>query len=177
MDVDLGKDCRHCTERYAPWADPHQCEFVNVGRRAVYTSSMSFGEAIQTVLRKYAEFDGRAGRPEFWWWTLFNVLVLSALNVLNVFPVGENAYLGSVLAGIWSVGVLLPNLAVAVRRLRDAGHGWGNIFWLLVPIAGIIVLVIYWTQPTQPAPTAAPATAPMVPPAPPSPPAPPAPSN
>lgn len=112
---------------------------------------MSFGESIQTVLRKYAEFTGRAGRAEFWWWTLFNVLVLSALNVLNVFPVGENAYLGSVLAGLWSVGVLLPNLAVAVRRLRDTGRDWGNIFWILVPIAGLIVLVVYWSQPSLPA--------------------------
>ena len=112
---------------------------------------MSFVDSIQTVLRKYAEFSGRAGRAEFWWWTLFNVLVLSALNVLNVFPVGENAYLGSVLAGLWSVGVLLPNLAVAVRRLRDTGHDWPNLFWILVPIAGLIVLVVYWTQPSLPA--------------------------
>ena len=116
---------------------------------------MSFGDAIQTVFRKYAEFSGRAGRAEFWWWTLFNVLVLSALNVLNVFPVGENAYLGSVLAGLWSVGVLLPNLAVAVRRLRDTGRDWRNIFWILLPIAGLIVLVIYWSQPSLPATEAA----------------------
>lgn len=112
---------------------------------------MSFGESIQTVLRKYAEFTGRAGRAEFWWWTLFNVLVLSALNVLNVFPVGENAYLGSVLAGLWSVGVLLPNLAVAVRRLRDTNRDWPNLFWILLPIAGLIVLCIYWSQPSLPA--------------------------
>ena len=44
--------------------------------------------------------------------------------------------------------MLLPNLAVAVRRLRDAGHDWPNLFWILVPIAGLIVLVIYWTQPS-----------------------------
>jgi uncharacterized membrane protein YhaH (DUF805 family) len=80
---------------------------------------MSFGEAIQTVFRKYAEFSGRASRAEFWWWTLFNLLVLSALNVLNVVPIEHSACLGSVLAGLWSVGVLLPNLAVAVRRLPD----------------------------------------------------------
>ena len=112
---------------------------------------MSFGESIQTVLRKYAEFTGRAGRAEFWWWTLFNVLVLSALNVLNVFPVGENAYLGSVLAGLWSVGVLLPNLAVAVRRLRDTVRDWWNIYWIQLPIAVLIVLVVYWSQPSLPA--------------------------
>jgi hypothetical protein len=45
---------------------------------------MSFGEAIQTVFRNYAEFTGRATRPEFWWWALFNLLVAGALNFFNV---------------------------------------------------------------------------------------------
>jgi uncharacterized membrane protein YhaH (DUF805 family) len=119
------------------------------------TEAMSFGEAIQTVFRKYAEFTGRATRAEFWWWALFNVLVVGALNLFNVIPIGENAYLGSLLAGVWSFAVLLPNLAVAVRRLRDAGYGWGNLFFILVPIAGIFVLIAFWAQPTK---AAAPAT-------------------
>jgi uncharacterized membrane protein YhaH (DUF805 family) len=120
--------------------------------------AMSFGEAIRTVFRKYAEFTGRATRPEFWWWALFNVLVASALNFFNVIKIGDNAYLGSLLAGVWSIAVLLPNLAVTVRRLRDAGYGWGNLFWLLVPIAGIVVLIVLLAQPTKaalPATTAA----------------------
>jgi len=121
---------------------------------------MSFGEAIQTVFRKYAEFMGRAARDEFWWWALFNVLVVGALNLFNVIRIGDNAYLGSLLAGLWGIAVLLPSLAVAVRRLRDAGHGWGNLFFVLVPIAGIVVLIVLWAQPTKetlpapPAPTA-----------------------
>ena len=106
---------------------------------------MSFLESIQTVLRKYAEFTGRAGRAEFWWWALFNVLVLSALNVLNVFPVGENAYLGSVLAGLWSVA------GFNCRVPGTAGRDWANLFWILLPIAGLIVLVVYWAQPSLPA--------------------------
>ena len=44
------------------------------------TEFMSFGEAIQTVFRKYAEFMGRAGRAEFWWWALFTTLVGGALT-------------------------------------------------------------------------------------------------
>ena len=87
---------------------------------------MSFGEAIQSVFRNYAEFTGRATRPEFWWWALFNLLVAGALNLFNVIRIGENAYLGSLLAGLWGIAVLLPYLAVAVRRLRDAGYGWGT---------------------------------------------------
>jgi|SRR3954469_3764473 uncharacterized membrane protein YhaH (DUF805 family) len=115
---------------------------------------MSFGGAIRTVFHQYAEFSGRAGRPEFWWWALFNLLVAAALNVLNVIRVGENAYLGSVIAGVWGVAVLLPSLAVAVRRLRDAGYGWGHLFWFLVPIAGIVVLITLWVQPAKADPAA-----------------------
>jgi uncharacterized membrane protein YhaH (DUF805 family) len=118
---------------------------------------MSFGEAIQSVFRNYAEFTGRATRPEFWWWALFNLLVVGALNLFNVIRIGDNAYLGSLLAGLWGIAVLLPNLAVAVRRLRDAGYGWGHLFWILVPIAGIFVLITLRVQPTKavPATTAA----------------------
>ena len=65
---------------------------------------MSFGEAIQTCFRKYAEFMGRAGRAEFWWWALFNVLVASALGLFNVIRIGDNAYLGTLLAGLWGIG-------------------------------------------------------------------------
>jgi uncharacterized membrane protein YhaH (DUF805 family) len=121
------------------------------------TEAMSFGEAIQTVFRKYAEFTGRATRAEFWWWALFNVLVASALSLFNVIRIGDNAYLGSLLAGLWGIAVLLPSLAVAVRPLRDAGYGWGLLFFILVPVAGIVVLIVYWAQPTKAAvpPTAA----------------------
>lgn len=114
---------------------------------------MSFGEAIQTVFRKYAEFMGRAARDEFWWWALFNVLVVGALNLFNVIRIGDNAYLGSLLAGLWGIAVLLPSLAVGVRRLRDAGYPWGWMFFLLVPFAGGVLLIILWAQPTKEAQT------------------------
>ena len=64
------------------------------------------------------------------------------------------------LAGVWGVAVLLPYLAVTVRRLRDAGYGWGHLFWILVPIAGIFVLIAFLAQPTKPVvPTTTAATA------------------
>lgn len=133
---------------------------------------MSFGEAIRTVFSKYAEFEGRAGRPEFWWWALFSALVSSALNVFSVIPLGVPteygavASVGSVLTGLWGLAVLLPGLAVTVRRLRDAGYGWPNIFWILLPIAGLIILIVYLTKPSQYA--APPATVTPAPPAPPA---------
>ncbi|GAA1987815.1 DUF805 domain-containing protein [Microbacterium pumilum] len=109
---------------------------------------MSFGAAIQTVFRKYAEFTGLAARPEFWWWILFTALVSSALGLFNVIPVGD-ATLGYILVGLWNTAVLVPTLAVLVRRLRDAGYGWGHAFWLLVPIAGLIILAVFCSQPSK----------------------------
>lgn len=79
---------------------------------------MSIGEAIRTVLKKYAEFNGRAGRPEFWRWMQFSALVTAALNLLNFLPTGDNLAIGTMLSGVWGLAVLLPNLSVAVRRLR-----------------------------------------------------------
>jgi uncharacterized membrane protein YhaH (DUF805 family) len=111
---------------------------------------MSFGAAIGTAFRKYATFDGRATRAEFWWFILFTVLVGSALGAFNVgTPTGEIT-LGTSLASVWSIVTFVPSLAVAVRRLRDAGRRWPELFWILLPIAGIIVLVMRWCEPTWP---------------------------
>jgi uncharacterized membrane protein YhaH (DUF805 family) len=123
---------------------------------------MTLGQAISTVFGKYAEFSGRAGRAEFWWWILFTALVSAGLNTIftiwltaasTASPFFDGSPVGtSMLSGLWGVAVLLPTLAVAVRRLRDAGFDWGHIFWLLLPFAGVIVLIILCAQPTKPAP-------------------------
>ena len=108
---------------------------------------MTFQESIQAVPRKYAAFNGKASLSEFWWWILFVVLVASALNVLDVINVGQNSSVGAILSGIWGFLILLPSLAVTVRRLRDAGYVWTNIFWILLPFAGLIILAIYLSKP------------------------------
>ncbi len=111
--------------------------------------SMSFGEAIANGFRNYAQFEGRAGLAEFWWFFLFVTLVGVGLGSLDsIAP----AFLtiGSGLAGLWSIGVLLPTLGLAVRRLRDGGNSWPQLFWLLVPIAGVIVLVLRLCDPSRP---------------------------
>src|SRR3954454_8903690 len=75
--------------------------------------AMTFLEAIRNGFRKYAEFTGRAGRSEFWWWVLFVFLVNAALAA--AWPLrspGGSAILGSTLSALWSVVILLPTLAV-----------------------------------------------------------------
>lgn len=134
---------------------------------------MTFFESIKTNFRKYAEFGGRASRPEFWWWVLFTFLVSAALNALaiplnggRIVEVGATATSVTAyfsLAGVWGIVVLLPSLAVTVRRLRDAGREWTEIFWILLPIAGLIVLAIRLAEPSVGA-VAAPIGAPQPPP-------------
>ncbi|GAA1419713.1 DUF805 domain-containing protein [Agrococcus citreus] len=60
---------------------------------------------------------------------------------------------GPTLAGLWSLAVLLPTLAVPVRRLRDAGYAWAHALWLLVPLAGMIVVALLCAQPSRAAPS------------------------
>jgi uncharacterized membrane protein YhaH (DUF805 family) len=112
-------------------------------------TTIDFGTAIKVAFRNYAQFEGRATRPAFWWFILFTALVSSALGALNLATPSGVFAIGSSLASFWAIVTLLPTLAVTVRRLRDAGHNWPELFWILVPIAGIIVLAIYLSKPTK----------------------------
>ncbi|MFH8250310.1 DUF805 domain-containing protein [Microbacterium sp. B2969] len=116
---------------------------------------MSFGQAISIVFKKYTEFPGRAPRSEFWWWIVFTTLVSMLLTSIPtpVWTITDQGQLAltmtTALASMWAIAVLLPTLAVTVRRLRDAGYGWGHLFWVLLPIAGAIVLIVLCAQPTR----------------------------
>ena len=112
------------------------------------------------VLKKYAVFSGRARRKEYWMFFLFNIIIFIALGVIETI-VGINP----VLTLFYMLAILLPGLAVTLRRLHDTGKsGW----WLLigiVPLIGIVILV-FMVQDSQagdnqygPNPKAAAATA------------------
>ncbi len=113
---------------------------------------MTFTQAISMVFSKYATFSGRAARPEFWWWVLFMFIVMAVTQIVDdilfgpmLGPGGGDA--GQPLTVLASLALLLPNLAVAVRRLHDIGRsGW----WVLigfVPIIGFLVLLYWYVQP------------------------------
>lgn len=96
---------------------------------------MTFVESIRTCFGKYADFTGRASRSEFWWWVLFNVLAGMALGMIN-----------SRLGQIFSLAVLLPNIAVTARRLHDTDRsGWFQLVGL-IPVIGWIVVVFWCVQ-------------------------------
>ena len=98
-----------------------------------------------TVLKKYADFSGRARRMEYWMFSLISLLIMLGLVIVDAmlgFEVGEDEI--GILSAIYVLAVLIPSLAVSVRRLHDTDRsGW----WVLigiVPLIGDIVLLIFF---------------------------------
>jgi len=100
---------------------------------------MSFTESISSGFRRYFDFRTRSSRSEYWWWTLFAILVSIAMSILDALLFGG----ATILDGLSSLALLIPGLAVTVRRLHDVDRsGW----WILIAftIVGIIFPLIYW---------------------------------
>ena len=103
---------------------------------------MGFGEAVSTCLRKYVTFDGRASRPEYWWFALFYLIVYIVGLVLDI---ALGTFLFRLITGL---GLLLPSVAAAVRRLHDTGKsGWWYLVGL-IPLIGWIWLIVLLAQPS-----------------------------
>lgn len=107
-----------------------------------------------SVLREnYANFEGRARRTEYWMFQLFNVLAIVVLEILMVIGAAISPVLG-ILFGlvviVYALGVIVPSIAVATRRLHDTDRsGWWQLFGL-VPLVGPIVVFIFTVLDSQP---------------------------
>jgi uncharacterized membrane protein YhaH (DUF805 family) len=104
-----------------------------------------------TVLRKYAVFEGRARRREYWFFVLFYILISVALAIVDrILGFYNETYGMGVLGALFCLGVLIPSIAVGARRLHDTGRsGW----WLLIgfiPLVGAIVLIVFFVLDSQP---------------------------
>jgi uncharacterized membrane protein YhaH (DUF805 family) len=115
--------------------------------------AMGMMDYVKQVFSKYADFKGRARRSEYWYFRLFNFLVLIALYVpvlALVLADSKLVFLPLVLMGLYFMGAIIPNLAVAVRRLHDTGRsGW---FYLLglIPVVGDIIILIFTLEDSKP---------------------------
>ena len=115
---------------------------------------MNMQTAVKTVLGKYATFSGRASRSEFWWFTLAVLILSIIVSIIDgavVAPMlGFEAFAdeaGEPLRVIESLVLLLPSLAVAVRRLHDIDRsGWWYLI-IVIPIIGPLVLLYWYIQP------------------------------
>lgn len=95
------------------------------------------------VLKKFAVFNGRSRRSEYWYFVLFNIIIAFVLGFIDgmLGMVSSNGL--GLLGGIYSLAVLIPGIAVSIRRLHDTDRsGW----WLLIaliPFVGAIVLIVF----------------------------------
>lgn len=129
---------------------------------------VSFGEAIANGFKNYVNFTGRSTRAEYWWWFLFNLIVGFVAGIIGslLFPphMTTDSY-GITRATsfdpiplVISLALLLPSIALTIRRLRDTAHHWGWYFIGLIPIVGGIILLVFvcqessvngWGEPTS----------------------------
>src|SRR5574344_762296 len=103
---------------------------------------LTFREAINKCFRGYFDFDGRARRSEYWYWQLFYILLFLLLIVIYmlIIELADNKYIIYFIKGLcWLcyIGILIPDLAVLVRRLHDTGKsGW----LLVIPYVALLLL-------------------------------------
>ena len=103
------------------------------------------------VLKKYAVFTGRAQRAEYWYFFLFNLIIAIALGIIDGLLGTYSAESGyGLLSGLYMLAVLIPGIAVGVRRLHDTNRsGWWMLIGL-IPIIGTIVLIVFFVLDSTP---------------------------
>ncbi|MEK7890617.1 DUF805 domain-containing protein [Burkholderia contaminans] len=107
---------------------------------------MNFSEAVRAVLNKYATFEGRARRAEYWYFVLLTTVLSIAAQIIGV--AGRDGGLITLLLlavlALISLALIIPGIAVSVRRLHDTGRsGWFLLLGLIPVVGGILLLV--WT--------------------------------
>ncbi len=96
------------------------------------------------AFKKYADFNGRSTRSEYWYFYLCYIIVFAIIWLLSFF---EESL--SILTILFGLATLIPSLAVAVRRLHDIGKSGWNILWSFLPLIGSIILLVFFCTDSQ----------------------------
>jgi uncharacterized membrane protein YhaH (DUF805 family) len=109
-------------------------------------SDMNWNWYIDVLKNRYAQFDGRAHREEFWMFALVNFLISIGVAIVAVIT-----HLW-ILRALYGLAVIVPGLAVGARRLHDTNKsGWLQLL-LLIPLIGLIIMIVFWAQEGVPGP-------------------------
>lgn len=99
-----------------------------------------------TVLQNYAVFTGRARRKEYWMFALFNLIIVIVLGVID-------SIIGvAILGTLYALAVLIPSIAVSIRRLHDTGRSGWWLLLLFIPIIGALIILIFAVLDSEPGP-------------------------
>jgi uncharacterized membrane protein YhaH (DUF805 family) len=99
---------------------------------------MNFTQAISSGFSNYVNFSGRAIRSEYWYWVLFVCLAEVVTSIVD-YAIGFN-----LTTGLFGLAVLLPGIAVSVRRLHDLDRSGWWLFLGVIPLIGAIVLIVWF---------------------------------
>lgn len=112
----------------------NQSEYSNIIEKP------SFKDCYIKFWKNYTNFSGRARRSEYWYVVLANILI----SLVTIIP-----YVGQVVGGLYAIAILVPTLALMVRRLHDLGKDWYYIFLLLIPLVGQIIMLVWFCTDSQ----------------------------
>ena len=114
-----------------------------------YTRDSGIADAAQQFFNRYVDFQGRSNRGEFWWWVLANLIIGIVLSIIDTAVFGPNA---TILAGLWALATVVPNIALGIRRMHDIDRtGWWVLLGL-IPVVGFLVLIYFYVQKPTPGP-------------------------
>lgn len=113
---------------------------------------IGFGGAVKRAFQKYAVFSGRASRGEYWWFALFTFVLFVALGIPALVLGTATSTDGGqtpgpagvpflILLTVCYFGILVPSVAITVRRLHDAGYSGWLVLLNLVPVGGLVVFI------------------------------------
>jgi len=112
--------------------------------------TLSLGESLTAVFNQYATFTGRARRSEYWWFALANAVLSIILYVAQLWLLfnGDDTTLTIffIFQYVLGIALFIPSLAVSVRRFHDIGKSGWNFLWVLIPIVGVILLIVWFSQ-------------------------------
>lgn len=114
--------------------DNNQVEYSNIIEKP------SFKDCYIKFWKNYTNFSGRARRSEYWYVVVANILI----SLVTIIP-----YVGQVVGALYMIAVLVPTLALMVRRLHDLGKDWYYIFLLLIPLVGQIIMLVWFCTDSQ----------------------------
>ncbi len=104
-------------------------------------SNMVLISAITLAFKNYVNFQGRAGRGEYWWFALASAIVATVTSTLSATSSFYAAFYG-----LYVIAVFIPALSLAVRRLHDTDRSGFWLFLFLVPFFGVIILIVFLAQ-------------------------------
>ncbi|OUW14522.1 MAG: hypothetical protein CBD24_01575 [Euryarchaeota archaeon TMED164] len=117
---------------------------------------MGFMDALTTVFRnKYATFSGRASRSEYWWAYLGYFVIATVLQIfalvggIILIDAGELALLPTLIALVGIFALIIPTIAVSVRRMHDTGKSGWMLLILIIPCIGFILWIVWMVEDGQ----------------------------